>query len=401
MPPGRALASACLVGLVATAGVPAARSVTGGQLALMPLSQAELGKAAVSLPLSPGSGVLSNARVAGDALGRITAAKLSRQGRITGYVLDYDDRSERAIRAGAGLSDVETRVDLYRDDAAARVGLGVKRADERLLRKLDSATLSVELAFFAPGPVGDASLGMTEALHPRGGPALYEAQIFFLTGPLVGTVSVSGARPDGLQALARQLTGTLGSRIKLVLAGRITGRPVPLPRKRGGAPPASGPDLAAVAVSTADAGGGAVTQEGFTDASNGEAVAIYSRTIHGAGAISFTTGQLYLYASPTTALFSASIFRALFASPLVTNHLPDTVGGVHVLSAHVTKVPLGLPDGAYAAEIMFTLERNLTTVLTYVSVSKGRFVELLSFATSSPPSASAVRRVVRAAQARL
>jgi hypothetical protein len=396
-----ALAAPLVLGAAAAAAAPAARSVSAGQLALMPLPLPELGRAAAALPLSPGSGVLTNDRVANDALGRMTGASLARQGRLTGYMLDYDDRSEHAIRAGSGLSDVETRVDLYHDQAAANTGLGIKRADELLLRKLASRTLGVELAFFAPRPVGDGSIGMTEALRPHGGPSLYEAQIFFLSGSLVGTVSVSGARPGGLQGLAQQLAGKLHSRMKRVLGGRLSGRPVPLPRKRGAVPPASGPDLAAVAVSTADLGGGSVTQQGYTGAANGEAVAIYDRTIRGTGALAIVSGQVYLYESATTAGFSAAIFRALFASPLITNHLPTTVGGLHVVSVHVTTVPLGSPSGAYAAEIMLGLVQSRETVLTYVSLSKGRFVELLSFATASAPSASALAPVVRAAQARL
>jgi hypothetical protein len=401
MPLRRALALAFVAGVVATAGAPAARSVTAGQLALMPLPQAELGRTAALLPLSPGSGVLTNDRVAGDALGRMTAAKLSQQGRLTGYVLDYDDRSEQAIRAGRGLTDVETRVDLYRDRAAAMTGLGVKRAEELLLRRLASRALGVELAFFAAGRVGDASLGLTEALRPRGGPALHEAQIFFLTGQLVGTVSVSGATPDALEELARGLAGKLVTRIKSVLAGRISGHPLRLPARHGAAPPTSGPDLAAVALSTADLGGGTVTQQGYTDAANGEAIAIYARTIHGMGAIPIANGQVYLYASATTAGFSAAIFRALDASPLVANHLPAEAGGERVLSARVTTVALGSPAGAVAAEITLALEHNLSTVLTYVSVSKGRYVELLSLATSSPPATSTLRAVVRSAQSRL
>lgn len=401
MPLRRALALAALAGVVATAGSPAARSVTAGQLALMPLPQAELGKTASSLPLSPGSGVLTNKRVAGDALGRMTAARLSRQGRLSGYMLDYDDRSEQAIRAGKGLTDVETRVDLYRDEASATTGLGVKRADELLLRKLASSTLGVEVAFFAPHPVGDASLGLTEALRPRGGPGLYEAQIVFLTGQLVGTVSVSGARPDALPGLAQRLAGKLATRIQRVLAGRSSWHPIPLPPKRGAAAPASGPDLAAFALSTADVRGGTVTQQGYTDAANGEAIAVYARTIRGTGAIPIASSQVYLYANPTTAGFSAAIFRALFASPLVSNHLPAEAGGQRVLSARVTRVALGSPAGAVAAEITLRLEHNLSTVLTYVTVSRGRYVELLSLATASPPATSTLRAVVRSAESRL
>ena len=73
-------------------------------------------------------------------------------------------------------------------------------------------------------------------------------------------------------------------------------------------------------------------------------------------------------------------------------------------SPPVTGTPIAeaaLTAGTVAAEITLRLEHKLSTVLTYVSVSRGRYVELLSLATASPPPTSTLRAVVRSAGSRL
>src|SRR5437879_3211851 len=119
------MAAARVAALAACAAVlcPAVAAFDSSRLALMPLPRQALGPDAVALSLAHDSGVDSNADAARHAGGGVTAADLSRRGRVTGYTLDYNDASANALRAGHGLLEVQTIAELYLDAGTATEGL--------------------------------------------------------------------------------------------------------------------------------------------------------------------------------------------------------------------------------------------------------------------------------------
>ena len=135
---------AAATALVVAGGASAAeRSVSRASLALMPLAKPALGKEAFALPLDRDSGVQTNADAARNATGHVTAAQLTRLGRLTGYELDYNDAAGHALAARKGLLEVSTGVELYGSASAARNGLAFWRADAQKLLRMSSVGIGV------------------------------------------------------------------------------------------------------------------------------------------------------------------------------------------------------------------------------------------------------------------
>jgi hypothetical protein len=102
---------ACLLAGVFAAAVlvPAASDqtpikVTLVKLTRVPLPKSALGPAGSSLPLARDSGVVSNTKAASQSSAGVTARKLTRLGRVTGYLLDYGN----PFGSGAGIREIQT-----------------------------------------------------------------------------------------------------------------------------------------------------------------------------------------------------------------------------------------------------------------------------------------------------
>ncbi|HZC30471.1 MAG TPA: hypothetical protein VE261_03065, partial [Gaiellaceae bacterium] len=278
MPRGVLLVAVCFaVACGAGSGASAATSPRS-QVALMPLGQSQLGSLVAKLPLANDSGTVSNSEAAANANGHMTAAKLAGVGRITGYQLDYGSDAP----TGAAISQVQTRVELYRSGAAAAAGLALWRKDEADVPKLKSFT--VVMKPFAAGV--PRSWGYYGSLTLKGKPPFYGADIDFQVGSVLGSVTVAGGAA-AQKPLALEVARKLRARIVAVLAGRVSGRPVPLPGKAKAGPPAHGPNLAKMALAPSDLGAGTVGHEGYQVDTDLNPVSEYERELHPAGNFAF------------------------------------------------------------------------------------------------------------------
>ena len=184
-----------LAAAVLAAGAAATAPATPAQLALMPLPKSALPAAAGALLLDRGSGIVSNADAADDATGVVTARRLARLGRLTGYSLDYADSGLSALVRGRGLLGIETSVDLYRDvELRARgwpSGVPTRPGHEaEAVRRRDA---------FQPvaAPRSATSAGASPGRSRSAGyPPIYGVDVVFRVGAIVATSRSLRRRAD-------------------------------------------------------------------------------------------------------------------------------------------------------------------------------------------------------------
>jgi len=242
--------------------VRAADAVSARQLSIMVLPPSQLAGLASGLELDDDdSGVQANADVANDGPRKCrTPAALGRMGRITGYGLDYQDDDLSRVKEGAGVVGVESRVDLYRDQAGASKALRRHLADERRQVGLTLGGVTFERLDTFDVKVADEALGFRE--RSRIGPYRGQsATIVLRVGRLVGVVDVRWVGGHGYEREVADLSRRLTTRIAAVLAGRVREDPVTIPTSRVPAP-LTGPDLSAMALRASDLGSGAWVTSG-------------------------------------------------------------------------------------------------------------------------------------------
>ena len=197
----------------------------------MPLPRQALGPDAAALLLVQGSGVDSNADAARHAGGGVTAADLSRYGRITGYTLDYAQPAPSALRSTHALLEVQTIAELYRGKSAATKGLAFWRGVTRAENASTTNGVSVGVVPFE-ARVGDGTFAF-ELTYTVAGKALFHTgDVVFRIGELLGAVFVTTTDELGLRGRTIDLADKLAARIQRVLAGKIHGSPVILPVKK-------------------------------------------------------------------------------------------------------------------------------------------------------------------------
>jgi hypothetical protein len=194
----------------------------------MPLPQQALGPDAAALSLVGDSGVDSNTDAARNAGGGVTAADLSRYGRITGYTLDYDHPPASALHAVNALLEVQTIAEMYRGDQAATRGLAFWRGVTAAEAASKRSGLSVILVAFK-AHVGDGSFAFELKYTLPGKARLYIGDVVFRIGDLLGAVFVTATGDEGLRARTAGLADSFATRIRRVVAGKIHGPPVSLP----------------------------------------------------------------------------------------------------------------------------------------------------------------------------
>ena len=216
------------IAMCAAALCPTAAAFDPSRLALMPLPRLALGRDAAALSLVGDSGVDSNADAARHAGGGVTAADLSRYGRITGYTLDYDHPPASALRAGNTLLEVQTIAELYRDGAAAARGLTFWRGVTGAEAAGSTNGVSVGLVAFK-ARVGDGRFAFELTSTLPGSARLYVGDIVFRLGDLLGAVFVTATQDSGLRARTARLADAFAARIERVILGKIHEPPVAVP----------------------------------------------------------------------------------------------------------------------------------------------------------------------------
>ena len=196
----------------------AAAGTNPARLALMPLPREALGPDAAGFVLARDSGVDSNADAARNAGGGVTGAELARDGRITGYTLDYAVTGLSAPGAAPSLLGVQTIAELYRDGAAARKGLAFWRGVTRALNGSTANGLTVGLVPFV-ARVGDGAFAFELTYRRAGTPVLYIGDVVFRAGDLLGAVFVTARTKASLHTRTIGLARRLATRMQRVVAG--------------------------------------------------------------------------------------------------------------------------------------------------------------------------------------
>jgi hypothetical protein len=386
------VAAAAVAGSVLAAGP----AITNARLALMPLPKAALGPDAIALPLDPDSGVKTNAQAASDAFGHVTGADLARLGRLSGYDLDYNDAAGKALVAGKGLLEVETGVELYRDETAAAHGLAFWRKDTMRATSLHTPGLSMTTATFPVSGLGPSTFAFSATLKLKGKRPFYGAEILFQVGRLLAAVSVSGAQEADPRPLARSLAPQLKDRIALVLAGKISGPPVPLPGKAKAGPPPNGLDLSALALRPSDLGRANLLHQGYRLDTDLNPISEYERELAPAGNFAHFQEQVALFHSPTEATYTFGVVAELLSSDLAMKTIigADKTPGLKSWAAMpVPAVHAG--DEAHAVIAQLGGSSGITGYAGFVIVRVGSTTEFVIVVAPAalPIQAGALRRL--------
>jgi hypothetical protein len=349
------------------------------QLALIPLPKADLGAAAVALPLDPDSGVETNKDAADDAFAHVKAAQLARLGRITGYTLDYNDAGGNALAAGHGLLEVQTSVELYRDADAATNGLAFWRKDDESFARTPLPGIKVAMAPFAVAGAWRSSYSFAGWIELQGKPRIYGAEVLFQVGELLADVSVSAATEAETKPLVVALIRKLQARIDLARAGKLRGPPVPLPGKVKPGPPRNGPELSKLALTPADLGGNArVQHQGYKLDKDLSPISDYDRDLSPAGPFADLEEQVELFHSPLEAGYTLSAVVAGFSSEALIKQFGAEFRSAHIASFKVTRLPaFQAGDEARAALATIRLTNGLTFNMGFVVVRNGSVLEAL------------------------
>jgi hypothetical protein len=242
---------ALLAAFVAAVLLPVAAASGSSQLelALLPLPKSALGQQGRSLSLAPDSGTDSNAHSASQATGNVTAARLKRLGRISGYLLDYGT----PFSDSPGISEIQTEVEHYRTPAAAHKGLGFWRKQELDVRPLKALGLHVTFKKVAlahiPHPYwAYLSTGRIKGLKP-----VYAVDAEMVEGAYLLDVSIAAGSPAAAQRLVPVIAHKLDRRFRLAQQGHLQAKPVQLPRGEPGPPP-HGPKPGRAVLTRSDVG---------------------------------------------------------------------------------------------------------------------------------------------------
>jgi hypothetical protein len=199
-----------LAGLACASALAGAADATPPSLlARMPLPKQALGPDAAALSLTTASGIDSNAKAAKNAGGGVTAADLERQGRITGYLLDY------AAPGHNPVAEVETIAEVYRSAATAATGLSFWRGVTKRLRGAHSGVTIAISPFGAR--VEDGTFAYELSYAVAGQTVAYVGDIVFRTGSYLGAVFVTASDRTGLRSRTLALARKLAARIHRVL----------------------------------------------------------------------------------------------------------------------------------------------------------------------------------------
>jgi hypothetical protein len=222
-------------------------SPTRAKLRLMPLPRSSYGASAAAFRTD--SGWLDNEQTAAaDIDPTMTAAKLDRMGRITGYSVGFTERAQTS--PSGRLINVSSVVDLFRSENGATRYLAHVASEFRPYHGKN-----LDLDHVSTFPVGELRGAQGVNLRVRTpSQTTWVTSVQFQEG--VVTANVGLVRTDGrdIRADARILAAALDRRIRGVLAGTVHDSPLPKPTpKLGGfGPPPGGPNPALMAIRSTD-----------------------------------------------------------------------------------------------------------------------------------------------------
>jgi hypothetical protein len=230
-----------------------------------------------------------------------------------------------ALETGEGPIELATSVELFTDDEAASAFIEDQLGDyERFAgRDVEGFTL-VDVTNFDVEEVGDEANGFV-AEASLAEIRLFGTVVVFRLGRLVGAVVISRLDDRDVRAEAERLARELESRIEGVIAGDVTGAPVPLPEDEEESaptsePPAGAPDISGLALQLEDVPGGySVASEGYVADTNTRAT--FERefntaggTVGGTRLVGLTSG-VDLFDDESAAALSLRLIARAYTSP--------------------------------------------------------------------------------------
>jgi hypothetical protein len=288
------------------------------KLALLPLPKAALGPTGHSLSLAPDSGVDSNERSASQATGSVTAARLERLGRISGYLLDYGT----PFSDSPAVSEVQTEVEHYRTPAAAGKGLVFWRKQERDVRALKQFGLRVSFQKVVLPHAPRLNWAYLTIGRIRGLKPIYGVDAQMVEGAYLLDVSIAAGSSAAAKRLVPVIAQKFDQRFRLARQGRLHGEHFKLSRPKPG-PPAHGPKPSRIVLTRGDAGSPAtIRHAGYVssrDAFDEYAISAYDLALAPAGS---SYDELAQEVSVAGSALEVKYFAALAAGLLA--HGPGT-----------------------------------------------------------------------------
>jgi len=305
--------------VVAATIVPAAASGSHGtqtqrhlRLSLVPLQTSQLGPAGASLPIEFDSGTVSNRN----------AGAPQNLGRVSGYLLDYGD----PYSGGAGVTSIQTQVERFRTSGGAKKDLRFWRESDKLQGPLYRAIgISDGAGFFKVRAIGSGRYAHLTSLRIPNADPLYLVDEAASSGRFVLHATVWAGTASTAKKLAPALTAKLVHRLRLLLAGRLHGKPPNLPPPPTAGPPPGGPDLAPFVINPSDLSGqAAVTSQGY--GIDLTALSNYEIQLRPAGPYDFLVQAVNWYADANEATWEGTLVSAFLFGDDVTQVDLSAVG---------------------------------------------------------------------------
>jgi len=372
---------------IAAVLVPGASASPQLKLAVVPLPRTELGPAGRSMSLAPDSGVDSNAHAASQTTGNVTAARLKRLGRVSGYLLDYGT----PFSESPAVSEIQTEVERYRTAAAARKSLGFWRKQELDVRALKTFGLDVSFKKVAllhvPHPYwAYLSIGRIHGLKP-----IYALDAEIVDGAYLLDVSIAAGSPRAAKRLAPVIAQKLDRRFQLAQEGRLHGKPVQLQGGKAGPPPRA-PKPSRTVLTKSDVGTPVtIRQAGYVSPRNAfdeYSISAYDLAMAPAGSYAAVEQEI----SVARSALEVKYFAALAAGVLA-----HAAGG----GGTATKVDLSsIGDNAIGDLVQASAGGNSASEAIVV-LSRGKYLDFVVAAASSKLAAADVVSLAHKAAHRL
>jgi len=364
-----------------------------GELRLMPLPHSSYGPAASSLTAEADSGWVTNTQAADDDLDpSMTAAKLARLDRITGYRVDFDDLTK--VSHQGLLIGAESDVDLFRTKAGDARYVARQASDFRRFEgKLTSnGYITDRVSYFAvPGVRG--ARGIRAHFH-AGAFTLWETAAVFPVGVLAASVALDRSDRRDVRAEVRRLALALRQRIRGVLAGKVHDKPLTQHFAKLGrrGPPPGGPELSRMAISPIDFDVRVKpTRQGYVR--DPDDVAKYVREFKsvtfGSSALSSLKAEVELGPNTKSAQNFLAVMRAIFHGPtgkkflrrVMVSSVPQRLRpNFRWTSVSLTKFAAGDEALAYTARARVF---NVRIQLAFCAVRRGPVVESLTLVSEA------------------
>ncbi len=343
------------------------------KLALVPLPKAKLGAAAAGLTIAFGSGPQYDA-----------------PGNPTGYALGYGS----LFLANTGLDEVETAVEVYKTERAARHAVKHDRRtfDSRSeIANLTQLNLTATEASLKAPSVGDTNWATLISLSVLNYGSVYLVDEEIRDGKYVLTLNIAAGSQDFATSYAAAKAQMLDRRLHLALGGRLHGHPVKLPKFRRPGPPASGLDPKTAALQTSDLPGSTIADDGYGSIFG--ALSSYSVDFEPAG--SFDDASQIISVMPSTT--SAGFLSGFLGADLVA--LPLSLPGA--TDPQVTPVDVSAVGDEAVAEIVSVSHSNQTAYFAVITLHSGAVSDVVYADSQHTIAASDIQTLAQAAATRL